>query len=199
MKHNSFMSGPSNDNRTLAKMVAAAFGGNPNVRRFWDDHHENHVDILDCKDRPQVGVSSFATLGLSDSPLCLDGAEYAVRAELVGACGNSFSDFDHAMATAAFCVMNSKWFCAPGVVFPDVLSMYSCSPTMKHILFVPPFLWEDELKTMKFETKNVAWLLVVPISEEEREYGIVNGFDALEDLLMGNKIDVFDLRRASVA
>ncbi|MDI6533855.1 suppressor of fused domain protein [Bacillus mycoides] len=35
------------------------------------------------------------------------------------------------------------------------------------MFFVPPFLWEDQLKTMDFPDKKVAWLLAVPISKKE--------------------------------
>ena len=36
---------------------------------------------------------------------------------------------------------------------------------MKHVLFVPPFLWN--LETLSFAIKKVAWLLAVPISDED--------------------------------
>jgi antitoxin YqcF len=192
------MSEISIENKALAKLVATAFGKQPSVRRFWDDNHEKHVDIATSRDCPQNGVSSYATLGLSDWPLILDGQEYQVRTELVGACASVFSNFDNALATAAFCIANSKWFCAPGVVFPDVLSLNNCSPTMKHFIFVPPFLWEDKMKTIDLKTKVVAWLLAVPISDEERKYASSKGSEALEDLFEKHQIDLFDLNRPSV-
>lgn len=37
---------------------------------------------------------------------------------------------------------------------------------MKHVLLVSPFLWYD-LTTLNFSDKKVAWLLAVPISDNE--------------------------------
>ena len=187
----------SDANKTIAKTVAAAFGGNPKVARFWDDDHKSHVDILTCEDRPQKGVISYSTVGLSDWPLYKGEEEYGVRLEIVGACGSAFTNFDNALSTAAFCIINSKWFCFPGAVFPDVLSMYDCSPTMQHFLFVPPFLWENDLNTIDLEEKKVAWLLAVPISEAERVFADDNGSDKLEDLFVERQIDIFNLHRSS--
>jgi hypothetical protein len=187
----------SQDNKFIANTAARAFGGQPKVTRFWDDAHKRFVDILTCRDRPQTGVISYATIGLSDWPLEMDGKAYEVRAEFVGVCGSSFRSFDNALATAAFCVINSKWFCYPGAIFHDVLKMYEASQTMQHFLFVPPFLWEKDLKTLDFSEKRVAWLLAVPIAEAERQFAEANGSDKLESLFVERQIDIFDLNRAS--
>lgn len=69
---------------------------------------------------------------------------------------------------------------------------------MKHFLFVPPFLWEDELPTLEFEGRSIAWLLALPISDQERSFAESNGSDDLEDLFQQNQIDIFDLERPSV-
>lgn len=188
----------SEENKAIARAVADAFGGKPKITRFWDDDRKSHVDIAACNDRPQDGVTSFSTLSLSDAPLHMDGEEYKARVELVGACGNAFQEFDSALATAAFCIINSHWFCYPGRIFPDVLSMYECSSTMQHLLFVPPFLWEDRLQTLDLKTKTVAWLLAVPISEPEASYAQTEGSDKLVALFSKRQIDVFDLERSSI-
>ena len=69
---------------------------------------------------------------------------------------------------------------------------------MQHILFIPPFLWEDKLTTLSFNDKKIAWLLVIPISEKELEYAKKHGTDALENLFEEYQIDIFDLKRKSV-
>jgi hypothetical protein len=184
-------------NKTIARIVSEVFGGIPKVVRYWDGDHKSHVDILTCEDRPQNGVISYSTVGLSDWPLYRGEEEYGVRLEIVGACGSTFTSFDNALSTAAFCIINSKWFCFPGAVFPDVLSMYDCSPTMQHFMFVPPFLWENDLKTIDLEEKKVTWLLAIPISEAERAFANDNGSEKLEDLFVERQIDVFNLCRPS--
>ena len=192
-----FVSPISNGNKIIAKAAAKAFGGEPKVARFWDNDHNSHVDILTSRDRPQRGVTSISTVGLFNWPLYKDNKEYGARLEFVGAFGSSFEQFENALSTAAFCIINSKWFCYPGAVFPDALAMYDCSPTMRHLLFVPPFLWEAELNTIEFDGKKVAWLLAVPISDEERNFAALNGSEKLQDVFMERQIDIFNLHRAS--
>jgi hypothetical protein len=186
------------DNKTICRYAAQALGGHPKVTRFWDNDHKSHVDILECTDAPQKGVKSFATVGLSDWPLIKDKKKLGLRLELVGACRSQFERFDNALSTAAFCIINSKWFCGPGTIFPDVLKMHQCSRTMRHLLFVPPFLWDDELQTLKIKKTEVAWLLAVPISEREMRFAEQHDADQLQDLLEEKQIDIFDLGRKSI-
>jgi len=143
-------------------------------------------------------VNSYATIGLSDSPIIKGGAPINVRTEFVAACAAQTEDFQRFLATAAFCVINSQWFVAPGTVFPHVFGMYGASPTMKHCLFVPPFLWDGRLQTLTLESKTVAWLLAVPISEQELRLAEVEGVPRLEKVLEGKQIDMFDIKRPSV-
>ena len=69
---------------------------------------------------------------------------------------------------------------------------------MRHFLFLPPFLWETELKTSQFGGKTVSWLLAVPISDAERQFAENRGSDKLEDLFVERQIDVFNIERLSV-
>jgi hypothetical protein len=143
-------------------------------------------------------VTSYATVGLSDAPILKDGRPIDVRTEFVGACATAIDDFDRCLATAAFCVINSGWFVAPGTVFPGIFEMHDASRTMKHCLFVPPFLWDDRIQTLQLETKAVAWLLAVPISEQELRLAETEGVVRLEQLLEKAQIDMFDLQRPSI-
>ena len=186
------------ENKAIARMALEAFGGTLNVACYWDEAENNSVDLLACKDRPEKGVTSYSTIGLSDSPILVGGDEIGVRLELVGACSSLVKEFPNIITTAAFCIINSKWSCSPGAVFPEVVEMYNCSKTMKHLLFVPPFLWDEKLKTIDFSSKTVAWLLAVPISEEEYKFAEEESSDKLEDLFEENQIDLFNINRPSV-
>ncbi|MBZ9617597.1 suppressor of fused domain protein [Clostridium estertheticum] len=55
--------------------------------------------------------------------------------------------------------------------------MYDCE--MKHVYLMNPFLW-DGFKSIEFEDRKVAWLLIIPISNEEKDYAVANGASALE-------------------
>jgi antitoxin YqcF len=192
------MSTVSKENKIIAQHAAKAFGGKPKVSRYWDDNHNSFVDLLVAEDRPQRGVDSYATIGLSDHPLMKGNEEYAARVELLGACGSQFAKFDNIIATAAFFIINSKRFCYPGAVFPDIVGMYKASKSLEHLFFAPPFLWEDRLKTLPLKGTKVAWLLIVPISENERLVAEKKGSEILESLFLEAQIDIFDLERASV-
>lgn len=186
----------SESNKKMARTLAGAFGGQPEVIRYWDEKKCSSVDVLICNNAPQKNVCTYGTIGLSDHPIEKDGAEIAVRVELVAAFGSSFEEAANVISTAAFCVMNSKWEIGPGVIFPDVVSMYRKKSEMKHVLFSSPFLWEN-LTTQRFEDKTVAWLMLIPVSEKEYQFAEMNGAAALEDLFVSKQIDLFNLDRVS--
>ncbi|MEU7750304.1 suppressor of fused domain protein [Micromonospora sp. NPDC049171] len=184
-------------NRSLARTVGAVFGGRPRVTRFWDGSHESHVEILTSAGQPQEGVTSYATIGLSDTPLP-GRVVPPLGVELVGVCYSDIAAYPKVLARAAFQVINSGWRCEPGAVFPGVVSAH-LETALNHLLLAPPFLWEDELPSRVVGDKTVAWLLALPISEGEADYRRRHGADALEDLFERAQIDIFDIGRPSVA
>lgn len=147
---------------------------------------------------PYHGVTSYSTVGLSDVPLLVDGKEFPARVELVGACDSSTGAFANVLTTAAFFVINTGWVPRPGGVFPGILDMHNASPTMRNLLFVPPFLWNPNLETLKLSDRTVAWLQEVPISDAELRFAREQGSEALEDKFVEAQIDVFDIGRSSV-
>jgi antitoxin YqcF len=192
------MSKASESNRQIAKYVASVFGGTPSVTRYWDDARKSSIPLLCAEDAPQSGTRSYSTVGLSDYPLLRNGKDTGIRVELVSACGTNHPHLDNALATAAFCILNSKWFCVPGVVFPDVLAMYSSTKAMQHMLFVAPFLWEGGPQGLEVGKQHVAWLQGVPISHQERRFAEEHGAEELKKRFLQEQIDVFDLARKSV-
>lgn len=187
------------DNREIYRYVVSVFGGNPTVHQFLDDDKRSRIDIVTCEDSPIEGVSSYSTLGLSGHPLFLEGKEFPARTELVGACGARYDSFPQALATAAFCVINSRWFCHPYAVFPDVLAMYGESQTMKHVFFTYPFLWDDRLAPLALAVREVHWLQAIPISDGEYSFAKEFGGEKLNDLFIERQIDIYDIHRSSVA
>jgi antitoxin YqcF len=189
----------SSQQKELAAHTALAMHvEKPPIARFWDESGTSNVCVLEALDRPQEGVITYATIGLSDHPLMFKGREFDTRVELVGACGAAFHRFANVLATAAFCVINSGWFCAPGIIFPDVLSMHEASDTLSDIYFAHPFLWEAQLRSTLIGERRVAWLLAIPVSKAESAYAQSYGPERLEARFEERNIDIFDLRRASV-
>ena len=75
--------------------------------------------------------------------------------------------------------------------------MYIGNSDMKHLLLTYPFLW-DNTNSMSFDDFTLAFLMLIPISEREKEYCNENGLDALETIFEEYQIDVFDIYRKSV-
>lgn len=187
----------SDENRAIARNVLNVFGGKPKVNAYRDDNGNFIVDILKVINRPYEGVASYSTIGLSDyfDTVMADGTPLGV--EIVGVCDVADDQFANILSSCALSFKKSEYSLAPGEICPNVIDMYYPDSNMKHILFVSSFLWED-LQTLEFPTKTVAWLLAIPISENEYRYAQEKGSDALEQLLEDEQIDIFDLDRDSV-
>lgn len=114
-----------------------------------------------------------------------------LRTEIVGASASKFELFPHILSTRAFYVINIKFSIYHGEIFREIIRMYYPDSEMEHVLFTAPFLWEDR-KTLDFPAKKVAWLLAIPISEEEFVFAEKQRTEELEDLLGQRDIDIFD-------
>jgi hypothetical protein len=188
--------GISNDNKAIAKAALQAFGGKPNVSKYWDAANESNVDLLTAV-RPDEDIVSYATIGLSDHSIDYHVDGTPLRLEIVGACAAKFNQYPNLLATCAFSIINSKFSICPGKIFRDMIEMYYPESQMKHVLFVSPALWED-LKTLEFPDKKVAWLLAVPIAENEYLYAQEKGTEMLEELFEQKEIQIFDIERKSI-
>ncbi|BCZ47329.1 antitoxin YqcF [Clostridium gelidum] len=146
----------------------------------------------------QQQVTSYSTIGISGYSISYATENIPLRVEIVGSCASSFDCFANILASCAFNIINTKFTCYPGAIFQNVIKFYMPNSSMKHILFMSPFLWENSLKTLNLEDKKVAWLLAVPISEEEFKYANDKGIDVLEELFEEEQIDIFNLNRKSV-
>jgi antitoxin YqcF len=181
-------------NRMIARAALDAFGGEPNVRTYWDANERSSVDVQRTRGD---GVASYATVNLSNTPLRRNGEEFPTRVEFLGALAGS-ADFALVLSTAAFCVINSGWFCSPGAVFPGVVKCHNISTTMHHAYFTTPTLWGDKPATLRLEDRVVAWLLLVPIAQSEYEYIGARGSDKFENLLESSGADILDINRPPV-
>lgn len=184
------------DNKILAKRLQGVFCPKAEVQGFWDDNHIQHMAVLFCPYPLNTKVMHYGTIGLSDFPLYQDGVEYPIRFEIVGASYKNYEMFPNILVSAAFYCINKPWFCSPGSILLNAIADYYPELKMKHLYFMSPFLWEN-LETVYLETKTVAWVMAIPISEEENQYEMENGSDALEDLFERKGIDFYDLNRES--
>lgn len=188
----------SNINKLIAKSALLAFEGEPAVFEYWDDNKNKSIDLLCATNSPYGGVTSYSTIGLSEYSIGYDVDEKPLRAEIVGACATEYDYFPNILSTCAFSIINSNFSISPGEIFKDIIQMYYSNLEMKHVLFMPPFLWEDTLKTIDVPEKKIAWLLAVPISEKECLFAHDRGVETLSELFEREVIDIFDLERKSI-
>lgn len=186
----------SSDNKALAVYLRSMIGGRPTVTQFWDDARHASIDIMHVENAPNQGISTVATLGLSETAIGLESGGKSLRVEMLMSYRTSQNDGENILSTCAFNVINSAMAINPGAIFPRVLELYRPHGEMKHILFSSPYLWD--LQTQDFANKKVAWLVAIPISDAEYELALSEGSDALETLLEQHDADVFDLDRESV-
>ncbi|WP_185183712.1 suppressor of fused domain protein [Bacillus subtilis] len=191
--------GVTQENKVIARTVLGAFGGKPIVTKYWDDNEISSIDILSVSDQPQEGITSYSTLGLSDHSINYEVNGTPLRIEIVAAMESVSDIYANVLSTCAFNIINSNFSCAPGVIFKDVISMYDQETDMKHVMFVPQFLWEEDLELLEFSNKSVTWLMAIPISEGELQIAEQYSPDHLQDLLESKQIDIFDIKRESVA
>jgi len=168
----------TNDNKFIAKTALNNFGVKPIVTKYWDDNNVSNIDILESENRPYEGVTSNSTIGLSDVSTGYSVEERDIRVKIVGACAASNDIFSNILSTCAFNIINSKLSISHGQIFNDVVNMHYPNSEMKHVLFTSPFLWED-LMTLDFSDKKVAWLLAIPISTDELLLAEKEGKEAL--------------------
>jgi len=166
----------------------------PQVFRHWDEEEANFIGVASCSDSPVEGVTAVGTLGLSDHHLGMG----TVRVELIGAFPSTCSFAPNIAATCAFNAFKDGISTRPDAIHPRVVEVYDPDAKLPHILMVDPFLWDDGPKTLASDNLQIAWLMMVPITEGERQFASERSVAALTDLFEREQIDIFDLARRSV-
>lgn len=127
---------PSQDNKAIAKIAAGAFGGSWDVAAYGDATESSTLDILSATTTPEQGLTSFCTIGLSDTPLPGGTLQLPLGVELVGT--SNHGEFANVLATAGFFVVNEGWVPEPDNVFTDIVSEHFEDVTTPHLFLVPP-------------------------------------------------------------
>ena len=188
--------------KKIAHTVAGAIGFNPQVKNYFDTDEKHSIHLLTVTDPIDSLVKFYCTLGVCESPNMIEQNNDSFKdipIELLMTGYESFEKVPNILSTCAFYIIKDKWECQPGTVFKRMVEMYYPDQVLKHILFVPPFLWEDKLGPIQLsDDKAVNFLLAVPISDNELAFREQHGRAALEDVFEEKQVDVFDLNRPSV-
>lgn len=186
------------EKQRIAKHIHGIVGGTPQFTQYSDKKNESFVSIMSIKDIPWEDVVFYSTVGLSDYSIGLKVNELSLRTEFIILTYDRQEWAAEILSTCAFNIINSHYGCKPGTIFYDVISLYEKNSKLKHIMFVPPFVWEESYQGLTLADKVVEWLLAVPISEKEAQYAEKYGSDVLEELFEREQIDYCDLYRKSV-
>jgi hypothetical protein len=188
----------SPENKLIARQLALVFGGTPHVGEYRNTTETLTVDILSCRDRPVDGVTSYSTIKLSDHPMPWGEREFSARLELAGVCVNTVTSFPNLLASAAFHIMQSDALYHPGAVILDLARQSKVSSTLPHLYLTAPFLWGDALNMLDCGTRDVTWLVAMPISESEYTFLKEHGDRAFERLLQEQDTDFSNPDRPTV-
>jgi hypothetical protein len=187
----------SPENKKLAQYLLGVMGKRPSIRTHRrDENPDESVDIVSAADVPTAGVTTHASIRLSDfdTGLRIEGIPLGV--ELLTAADSSVEFAPNVIATCAFNIMNAGGACKPGNVHHRVVELYYPRSHLKHIYLAAPILWPIE--TQHLGSKVAAWLMALPISDAELRLFEDQGEQALEDRFEAAQIDVYDWNRPSV-
>src|SRR4051794_6017248 len=184
------------DPKNLAHRIRDLFGGVPQVFLYWNTAHDKSVPVLSSEGRPEEGLTSWATVGMSefDNQLMLEDGR-PIRVELLAVCQSEFSAMGRVLSGCAFNVADGDFVASPGVIFPNAIRVNDDSVRMKHAMLVSPFLWDGQPLPIEESDRVTTFLQVVPVDDDEFAYARANGVEALEDRFTSAQIDVYDLNR----
>lgn len=183
------------DNKKIAQHAWKFIGGTPEVFSYNNDDETISVDIMTCADE-NFSITTLSTIGLSSVDIGkeIDGKPLRVELLMLGDAHEEI--FANILATVAFRIKETQ-YCDFGLIIENVIEQYVSDAAVNHVLLMQPLFWE-KYSPCELDGNIVAWLLVVPISEDERNYIEKNGVDKFDELLEKSQVDLIDLRRASV-
>jgi antitoxin YqcF len=187
----------TDDNRSIVDLFVEKFGVPKKVRTHYDEPETSTIHIFNAPDCPNKGVTTYASIGVSDVPLFVKKKKQTFGLEILIASNTEEQYAANILSTACFCIMKDSWECYPGAVFPDIFSMYHKQSALKHGCFVDPFLWESSFQAVQLSKKKVAFLQLIGIAEQEYQHIEQFGFESLAKIFSEKEIDVLDFKRPS--
>ena len=181
------------DNKKIAQHAWAFIGGSPTVFEYHDEDNTVAVDIMTCTDDTASDLTTLSTIGLANADIGkeFEGLPLKVELMMLGKKGEEI--FANILSAAAFRIMQDR-YCEFGLIVKNVIEPYTDNATLKHVVLMQPVFWEN-YSPWELDGNIIAWLLAVPISEEECFYIERNGIDKFDDLLAKSNVNLIDLRR----
>jgi len=169
------------------------------IERGWSaGSEEGALQVVRFADRPDPGVATYATLGLSRHVLALP-REREVRQELV------FAAYDRVPAdqVASFLLTFAEYVAGQhrallrgdvvGPASPLVPGAAACA-----VYASLPVVYPDGFATWRGSDPPTVLVWLLPLLKREAEWVKAHGWSAFEDRLESGDPDLFDLDRAGV-
>ena len=186
---------PKQDYKEWAIHLKNIVPGDVKVTSFSDETENNTLDIFESKNGEGIVVATIGVMEVEQevSP------NRRVFTEIIMDTRGGDDCVSNVLSTIGFYIVKDRWKVAPGVVFENMVEMYNPDLEVKHIMFVPPFQWEEGMSKVALSNKIIFPLLAVPITQKEHEVIKSNGAGALETLWESKGTDVLNWGRASAA
>ena len=171
--------------KIIANYLREAFSGTPKVRRYYATDNTRFVDILSTPHSDKV--SYLGTIGCSSRKMTgqPEGTR-EMRVELITAINDNYENImAETLSFLTFCLDTDKAFYKPGTIIENAIQSDKAKK-VRHIYLCDPFLWENGLPCLQFDTYPVAFLYALPITDAENNYCNANGIQSFEKLLASN-------------
>ena len=165
------------------------------VVRHYDEGERNAIDIFTSEN---AGGIVAATVGVMDYDQAPPGRPPLATEILLDSRGRP-ETIAAIAAAIAFYITKDGWRVSPGVTFADIMSMYEPGLGVKHVVFVPPFQWNETMTRVELEDRTIYPLLAVPITDGELRLAREQGADQLQESWVRLATDVLDWSREGVA
>jgi len=189
---------PTQQAKFIHDTIVKGFDCTPRIFFVFDESENNKIDVAKIENVPSERFFVCSTIGLSEHVNWKGQADSGVRLEFFGVMSSEYEDFINLVGTCAFFVMKDKWFVCPDMIFPNVFDLTDLKTDMQHIMFVSPIDFPEQFASITYDDQTIAWLQMIPISDQEYSYAIDHGVDRLKEELEKKLIEPHDLDRKCV-
>jgi len=169
----------------------------------WEDKLEFDILAFELNDQTSV----YASAGLSGAESYLDKKRYEFMTlyrkdtnflELTEDVEDQNLYSENLLMYLCCYSVNENDYSKPGEVWINWFSRYTnFNSELEHLFFVESKIFFHDI-SFEIEGDEVDWLIAIPITDQELAFYEEKGPQALQDLLVGNNIDISNLFRGSL-
>lgn len=162
-----------------------------------DQKRENGLQVVYFKDQPFEDINTYATVGLSDIELSMDGS--STRQELIFVAYRNFSGdmiASFLITLAESMVASNKALLRGDVIGPSGPIIFGSA--LNSIFSAPPMIFPESFANIHGTGPVIILPWIIPIHEEEANFVRLYGWTKFEELLERENPELWDLRRSSI-